>query len=347
MVDVTVYVKGNHFFFSFLYAGLERLQKKRFCSVRYIYPWNKEFRPSESDMLLSLNVADGADIKKRICFDLSDFSNTIYQEALVFHDFYFKRNYFAKNYIHLPEQLRKKILPFGLVFACKYNYGFRAFLNLLAGFSPNKSEKIRFKTKVGQWYNYLKFPDILDYESRSTLSETGTILFQTRAWNPHNHEYWQAVNESRLQVINALKAHFKERFIGGFVPDRFSRRHYPDAITSFKTSRIDYIQLVQKASICVYTHGLFHSPAFKLGEYLASGRCVVAEPLVNELPMPLIDGHHFLSFATADECVAKCELLLQNKSMINQMMHRNSVFYQEYVEPSRQLARAIEIAMAE
>jgi len=344
MISITVFIKGNHFFHSFLYAGLERLKEDQLYSIRYVYPWQKTFRPSASDIILSMEVSNTAANKKRICFDLSDFNDLISQEALAGHDLYFKRSYCADKYVGISEGLRNKIKPFGLMFACKYSHGCRALLNLLAGFAPNKSDAIRVKTKIGQWFNYAKFPPLPAYESRRPLPGNGIILFQTRAWNPSNHPYWREVNESRLQVILALKTHFRERFTGGFMPDRFSRKHYPHALTSFPTSRGRYVQMVKTASVCVYTHGLFQSPAFKLGEYLAGGRCIVAEPIVNELPTPLQDGRHFLSFTTAESCVAKCEGLLQDVSQAEEMMRQNSDYYWRHVEPSQQLRDAIKTA---
>jgi len=345
MIQVDVFVKGDHFFFTFVYAGLERLQRQGLYAIKYIYPWDRDFKSSPSNMILSLQVTTEQEKKRTMCIDMFDCNDRICEEALNEHDLYFKRNYNADKYNAWAKDKKNKIKPFGLVFACKYSKGPRALLNLLSGFSPNKNERIPFKTRIGQWVNYFKFPVLSDYESKFNLPGRNIILFQTRAWNPDNYVNWQEVNESRLNIIRALKRHFRDRFVGGFIPDHFSKQHYPDAITSFRSSRRAYVELLKQSKICIYTHGLFDSNAFKLGEYLACARCIVAQPMVNVLPVPLQDGVNYLSFTSTDECITKCERLLDNHDLANEMVQVNATYYWRHVEPSTQMDRAIKMAV--
>jgi hypothetical protein len=343
-MNIGVYVKGDHLYFSFLLAGLERLHHQGFCSLKYIYPWDNVFRSNGSSIILSMNLLGEGNCSKNICFDFSDSNDSVSDEALEYHDLYYKRSYNARQYAFKPLLLQNKIKPFGPVFPCKYSPFSRAMRNLTAGSLLYKNEPFNFKSMIGQFYNYQNLPHLADYENPVPSASKAYVLFQTRAWNPGNYENWREINDSRLQVIRALKAHFKDRFIGGFVPDTFSRRHYSDSLTVFPSSRRAYVNLMKESLICVYTRGLFDSPAFKLGEYLAAGRCIVAEPLINQLPEPLQEDLHYLPFATAEQCVAQCIQLDQDRSLANRMMNNNAAYYHDHVEPSRQLRRAIEMA---
>ena len=96
--------------------------------------------------------------------------------------------------------------------------------------------------------------------------------------------------------------------------------------------------------IGIYTRGLHHSLAFKLGEYLASSKCIVTEPLRNELPSPLVPGKNYLEFSTPQECMQRCEQLLDDHDLANQMRRNNWEYYQREVRPDRHVLRCLERA---
>lgn len=339
MTTVTIETGGDHLYMAFIYAGLIRLQQQKL--IRLAFVGHHAHRPVRQSLVLAMSVErDGS--SATICIDVADADRMTITDAGEY-DFYFKRNYRTAALADQP--LRKRIHPFGLIFPCRYSTLLRSMRNLYNSTVRHVRPGASLKHRLGQWYNYWRLPELSAYEYAAHLPGEGYILYQTRAWNPGNYEHWQEINESRLALIQALQSRFQERFVGGFMPDAFARRHYPQAVTTFPTSRRRYVELIKRAQVCVYSRGLFDSPAFKMGEYLAAGRCIVAEPLANELPEPLQAGRHYLPFHTVDECVQQCELLLQNREQALAMQRHNMAYYQQQVEPSRQMERVLNLVL--
>ena len=91
--------------------------------------------------------------------------------------------------------------------------------------------------------------------------------------------------------------------------------------------------MVKKVGIGVYVRGLHHSLAFKMAEYLAAGLCIVSEPLVHELPVPLREGVNYLLFRSHDECLERCRWLLSHPAEAERMRWANRDYYRRWVEP--------------
>ncbi len=108
-------------------------------------------------------------------------------------------------------------------------------------------------------------------------------------------------------------------------PTAFARRHYADVLLTEAYRRKDFIRMVKRHLIGVYTRGLHHSLAFKLPEYLAASMCVVSDPLRNELPQPLTAGRHYLEFRGHDECVAQCDRLLSRPEAREMRAHNSAI----------------------
>jgi hypothetical protein len=101
------------------------------------------------------------------------------------------------------------------------------------------------------------------------------------------------------------------------------------------------------ASIGISTRGLHHSTPFKLGEYLASSKAIVSEPIRHQLYVPLREGVNYLNFSGPDECVAQCALLLNDSARTARMREANRRYYIEQAEPSAAVANCIERAFEE
>src|SRR5581483_1058820 len=116
----------------------------------------------------------------------------------------------------------------------------------------------------------------------------------------------------RLALVRALRRAFGERFLGGVVRTPLAERLCPDAISPLPSAHRAYARWSSAPLIGIYSRGLHDSIAFKLPEYMANGKAIVAEGMPRDaiLPAPLAENHDYLPFATPDECVAQCEYLL-------------------------------------
>jgi hypothetical protein len=185
---------------------------------------------------------------------------------------------------------------------------------------------------------FLFLPDYRIFEQGPDVRVEPLVLFQTRVWEPEeSSEDLAKINEERVAMIRMMRKAFGQRFRGGIVPTPFAREHFPDVLLQESYRRTDYIKMVQRFLIGIYTKGLHHSLAFKLPEYLAASMCLVSDPLRNKLPQPLVSGQHYLQFETADECLAQCEWLLSHPQEAMEMRRQNFAYYRNWIRPPEHL----------
>ena len=191
---------------------------------------------------------------------------------------------------------------------------------------------------------FLVQPDYRLFEQAPETAVEPLVLFQTRLWEPEeSSEDLQRINEERADLIRALRKALGPRFRGGVTPTPFARQHYPDVLLTEAYRRNDFIRMVKRHLIGVYTRGLHHSLAFKLPEYLAASMCVVSDPLRNELPQPLTAGCHYLEFRGHDECAAQCERLLSRPAEARDMRRHNHDYYRQWVAPAEHVLHCLEL----
>jgi hypothetical protein len=190
---------------------------------------------------------------------------------------------------------------------------------------------------------YLATPSQAAFEQNPDVAVEPAVMFQTRLWTADEipPEEVKPLNESRVAMVRALKNAFGTRFVGGLVPTAYAREHYQDELTPHSARYSDYLRLKKRCLISVYTRGVEHSLAFKLGETLAAAQCLVSVPLRYELPRPLVAGEHYLPFETPDEAVAACRRLLDNPQLASRMRHANFEYYRREVEPSAHVANVL------
>lgn len=173
------------------------------------------------------------------------------------------------------------------------------------------------------------------------------VLFQTRLFDPMKQVKTNevaALNQSRINIVRALRAAFGKNFIGGFIPNSYTVQHYPDLLTNENTARNKYFELVKRCLVVVFTRGLRQSIGWRLPELLAMSRCVVSEPLAYKLPVPLRENVNYLLFDEPDQCIEACKTLLNNSDLAQQMRKNNYDYYHRYVEASALIRNTLEAA---
>jgi hypothetical protein len=271
--------------------------------------------------------------ERMLAFDLRDQSYFICLEALERADVYFKRSYYEPHLESLPQAHRAKILPFGLNCAQKTSAAGTLVARMLLR-NPACIRRLRGTLKA-----YLRLADAEAMERPPSVKAEQVIYFQTRVWEPEEvpGDDSREINESRVAIVRSLRREFGARFKGGLVPTAFARAHYPDAISAEPHVRSQHIQASKAASIGIYSRGLHHSLAFKLAEYLAACKCIVAEPLRNGLPAPLVEGRNYLEFTTVDGCLALCDRLLADPAAAEEMRAANWEYYVRHVRFDRRI----------
>ena len=170
-----------------------------------------------------------------------------------------------------------------------------------------------------------------------------TVLFQVRCWEPHEggdpadrHQ----VNDARAAMIRRLRHEFGPRFSGGFQRRPYAVERYADCVTDLPDDQPSYLALVRNAGVVVATTGLHGSLPWKLAEYTAMSRAVVAEANANAVPSSH-DGV-FDVYRSVDECVERCTALLSDEALRRERQEASRRLWREHVRPDRLVQTRLE-----
>ena len=355
MIHVAAYGDGNPYHLSYIFAGLYDLAKRQQIKLDVTYPWSySKNRPSPGDITLWLIVEDSLTNRSRkVVFDLHDKSDKYIIPRLEECDIYFKRSYYEPDVEKLSPNLRKKVVPFGLNYACRSAYETTPIFRMLGYYFAHRFN-IR-KPAVSAKYLYYSLyllkqvyssPRAVNFECTPDEELKPFIFFQTHVWGQYeSDDNWIELNEGRVSVVRALKEAFGDQFIGGLIPTEVAVKYYPDCLTSLQTDRRSFIEMGKRSLIRIYTRGICHSIAWKLPEYLAASTCIVSEPLRNQMPAPLEPGKHYLEYHSPEECVAACQRLLNDPKLVFEMRQNNHAYYQEEVKPSVHILKCLKHAL--
>ena len=262
----------------------------------------------------------------KIAIELSDHSNLWEIPLLEWCDVYAKRNIDARH----VTPLQHKIIPFGLMMASHSRRSMAAALAAIAGTLPRAP-----KTRLKAVYRYLATPHWKLFEHTPDQPVDNTILFQTRVWEPQESPGDEGINEQRVSLLRALKREFGSRVVGGIVPTPLAHKTYPDLITNMPCRQPQYIRWAKRPLIGIYFRGLFGAIAIKMAEYLAGSKCIVSEPIGNELIAPL---DHISIYRSNEDCLEACERLLGNPSLAEFQRMESWKYYQAHVAPRAHFA---------
>jgi hypothetical protein len=287
--------------------------------------------------------ADSA--RRRVCFDIHDRSYLFFEPELKACDVYFKRSHFRPDVAKVPADLRAKIVPFGPIFGPGHH---SSPTPLVMGWlryalaHPRKAV-----TSFRHLTDFLRLPVTRDFERSPEHDMPAKVILQTRLWTESEvtaAPFAPEINEERVGVVRALRKALGDRFVGGALATPFAQKEFPDVVCHWDTRRSAYLKTMQTCLIGIYTKGLHHATAWKLGEYMAASMCVVASELRNDFAVPFTAPRNYLPFTSGEECAAQCLKLLDDREMARAMVRANHEYYREHVRPGRQLRRWLDHA---
>lgn len=120
-----------------------------------------------------------------------------------------------------------------------------------------------------------------------------STLWYSDKWNKND----EGVNLRRAHFIRACKSIENCQFEGGLLGDASSSNDlFADVYTSQRVAFPDWIEKTKRSALVFNTPAFWDCHGWKLGEYLALGKCIVSTKLSNDLPYPLEHGKniHFV-----------------------------------------------------
>jgi hypothetical protein len=336
--SVTVYVSPRHDLIhtSLLHTGFCELAARGAIALRYRRPSGADAWLAGDPIVVCFDVEGAAPV--RVAVDLRDGEGSSWP-IIDRVDRYLKRAFYRPEVERLPPQHGVKLAPFGLNFGCRNGASTWRLLQTIG--LPLAAVG---KAGLSRLRQYLLTPPISAFELDPSVAVSPRVTFQTRLWTEDEVAPGEAapLNADRVAMVRALKQAFGDRFAGGLVPTPFALATYPGDVTPHSSKYSDYLKLRKQCLVGVYTRGVEHSLAFKLGETFAASQCLVSVPLRYELPSPIEEGRHYLSFNTPDQCVAACHRLLDDPALASAMRYANHEYYAREVEPAAHVMRMLD-----
>lgn len=345
-----------------LFAGLTALRRQGQIELDYRLQPTPETRSIHGGSLwLQVNVGSRV---VQVCIDLFDGGKVASPDGLEKADIYFKRSYDDAVVRALDPGLRQKVKRLGLNIFClgdadkdvSTRTAIERRLRRRLG-KPLTRDEWRFRATafLSSWSprwlprrigRYL-IPKESPFRAPAAVRRRERVVFQPRVYPPEmatSAPNILEVNEQRANLVRALRRHFGHRFVGGICRSSFADRHYADCITALPDDQWTYIRMLRTCSVAVVSDGIHGSIPWKVPECLGAGLCIVSEPLKYELPSPLLDGEHLLSYTTPEACLDACDRLLSNPQRRRSMESANLAYFDSHVRAERLMARCISVA---
>lgn len=349
IMNCRLFCTSNSGHLQILYTGFHWLKENGSIHLSYQIlqdPGSLQQLPSPSELLVKVNDS------RNVLFDMVDFGE-INAAILDQVDFYYKRSFSPAI---VGEALAfKKVFPLGLMYRVEEKYPDRF---TLARMKLEKDRKTRTASIVKAYGSLLgdlnpRFfrlnPSNCSCKPEKSLLPG--VIFMSGLWDPETtarkyRDERVQINEMRVQCVRRLRKEFGRSFMGGLIPNEYAKKNFPDCLVENERMTLfgNYIRLLRKYPIAVATTGLHNSIGWKFGEYVAFSRAIVSERLHYEAP-GLKSGKHYLEFNTPDECVDSVAKLFSDKSLRDEMMEANHLYYEKYLRPDQLVWNALSIAL--
>lgn len=181
------------------------------------------------------------------------------------------------------------------------------------------------------------------------IAKTPQIFFATRVYGPNEAPLAsdrEVANETRVNLVRALRANFGVRYAGGLRPSAHALANYADCVVVNPDNRLWHHRTGLASLVHVNSAGLHGSTGWKFAEALAQSSCLVSEPSLDRQPGVLRDGEQFLAFNTVDQCVGHCENLLLDSRRAEELRHRGHDYYLRYIRPESLMRECLADALA-
>ncbi|QWU14349.1 hypothetical protein SAMN04487895_101652 [Paenibacillus sophorae] len=295
---------------------------------------NLDVEISDSCILSIIEVVVNGSI--RIAYDMADgyhFDLDRVQKVIERSNFVFKRSFNENEHSHYD--FAKKVRPLGL------NYFVTTKNNIMDKTYKNFSERMNWciKEAMGKNYHQQFYVDRFEHDPKEPINKP-RILFMARTWGIDEapgleQDEFRHINDTRATCIRMLRKEFGEDFTGGFSTRKEALELYSDCVLDDSaTKKENYIRLVRDSDICISTIGLHKSNGWKLAEYVAASKAIVAEKLYYYVPS-FYNNQHYLEFNNPLECVEQVRKLYKDKELLMEIKKSNHEYYKNYLRPDK------------
>lgn len=178
-----------------------------------------------------------------------------------------------------------------------------------------------------------------EYEAKEH-SMDDYVFFLSTLWYDHpDNKNDEGVNLRRANFINACKSFSNIHFEGGLLADASSSREkFIDVVTDIRVPIAEWIKKTKQSAFVFNTPAFWDCHGWKLGEYLALGKCIISTPLSNDLPAPLVHGVHIHYVEPTQESMKEAiDYILSHPEYRLKLEQGAKKYWEEYGTPLKSL----------
>lgn len=202
--------------------------------------------------------------------------------------------------------------------------------------NPFQNIKHYFTRNYRAWKNRLP----IEAYQNSIPSEDNYIFFlstlwQSDEWNKND----EGVNLRRARFIRACKSIENQQFEGGLLGDDSSSNDlFADVLTMKRIPFTEWIEKTKRSALVFNTPAFWNCHGWKLGEYLALGKCIISTKLSNDLPYPLAHGVNIHFVEETEEAMREAiEYILSHPEYRHKLEHGAREYWEKYGSPEASL----------
>lgn len=269
---------------------------------------------------------------------------------------------YAKINLCKEDNRRPKVLAIGPSYAVKLwnpfvtiivglrnyylSYGYRGFIG-----SPART--ISALKQFFHGYIYLLYRRKYYKEYETSFEEDKDYVFTLNTlWYDKTSD--STTTRFRGAFISACKACY-EKFEGGFyyidsqeVVHQFPEytkylELYGDVLTKARVPMHHYLEKIKRSSIVFNTPAVSGCHGWKMAEYMAMGKAMISTAIINEMPEPLIDGHHLIFANTEDEIIAAVARLKDDEDLRQNIKYNAKAYFAKYLSPEMVIRRIFQM----
>lgn len=207
----------------------------------------------------------------------------------------------------------------------------------------NKHEVNRWKNIKHYFGRYYKtYNNRCPYNTYTTPidSEDNYIFFLSTLWYNHpDNQNDKRVNLRRAYFIRACQSIENLRFEGGLLGDDTSSKDvFRDVLATHGVPLAEWIEKTKRSALVFNTPAFWDCHGWKLGEYLAMGKCIISTELSNDLPAPLIHGEHIHYVENSQEAMYEAiRYILSHPDYRHKLEMGAHTYWEKYGTPIQSL----------
>jgi len=328
---VIIYPTFDAFYYSFYIQGLFEVFGK--SEIEFS---SREFPPFHSNVLAFI-VKGSSDL--RIVIDAYDGAaiNSSVRTAAEWCDIYGKVNLVPTE---LPKAITYKFVPIGPSFPIRVWTFAKSWQLAVRNYRPAAGE---YSSTCEHFANYRR-----QYKYRLPLTSfvpgtarEGYIFYASSIWD---EEAAPNTNQYRARFIDSCRSSDGVVFEGGFCPPGSSiyADRYKNYIAAKWFPLTEWLQKIQLSTVAFYTPGVWLSHTFKLAEFLALGKAIIATPVSRALPAPLVHGRHVHYVDGSSESIKNAlQRILRDRAYRKHLEQNASTYFRTFLTPTLVIQRLL------